>query len=344
MKTIAAVLEKQNEPLVIRELEIPSLREGQVLVRMAYSGICQSQLNEIRGYKGPDPYLPHTLGHEGSGVVVDVGSKVTKVKPGNHVVLSWIKGTGLEARGTKYFDGSREVNSGPISTFLSHAVVSENRVIPIPESMPLREAALLGCAIPTGAGVIFNEMKVQKGQSIALFGLGGIGLSALIAASHVGADPIIAVDIHEDKLLLAKEFGATHLINSSKSNFYEEVMQITKSGGVDFSLEAAGRKEVVEAAYSVVKPFGGICMIAGNLPQGQKIEIDPLDLIKGKKIVGTWGGGGDIDQDVNRYSKFFIQKAFPLTRLITHEVALAEINDLCEALKMGQMGRGLIKF
>ena len=344
MKTLAAILVRQNAPLQIWELEIPVLREGQVLVQMAYSGLCQSQLNEIRGYKGVDPYLPHTIGHEGSGVVLDVGPNVTKTKIGDHVVLSWIKGIGLDAGGTKYLDEDREINSGPISTFLSHAVISENRTIPIPSSMPLREAALLGCAIPTGAGVVFNEMKVKKGQSVALFGLGGIGLSALIAASHAKAYPIIAVDVNEEKLAMAKEFGATHLINASLCNPFQDIMQITASKGVDFSLEAAGRKEVVEAAYSVVKASGGLCVVAGNVPQGQKIEIDPFDLIRGKRIVGTWGGGADIDRDVKAYVQMFSENRLTLSRLITHEVPISEINELCSAMSAGIVGRGMVRF
>lgn len=344
MKTTAAILEKLNEPLFIKELEIPPLKRGQVLVKMAYSGICQSQLNEMRGYKGPDRFLPHTLGHEGSGTVLDIGPDVTKVQQGDPVVLSWIKGSGIEAGGSHYVDQMRTINSGPISTFLSYAVISENRVIPIAPAMPLREAALLGCAIPTGAGVVLHEMRAQKGQSMALFGLGGIGLSALMAAAHIGAEPIIAVDIAKDKLDRAKEFGATHLVDASKSNPFDEIMEITQAKGVDFSLEAAGRKDVIESAYSVLKAPGGLCIVAGNVPLGQKIAIDPFDLIKGKRIVGTWGGGGLIEQDVKTYSDLFMNKSFPLSRLITREVPLVEINALCDAMIRGHVGRGMVQF
>lgn len=344
MKTKAAILEKQNEPLVIRDLDIPPLREGQILVQMAYSGFCQSQLNEIRGYKGHDPYLPHTLGHEGSGTVLDIGSKVTKVRIGDHAVFSWIKGSGMEAGGTKYLDADRQINSGPISTFLTHAVISENRVIPIPKSMPLREASLFGCAMPTGAGVVFHKMKIEAGQSIAVFGLGGIGLTALIAAVCAKASPIVAIDVNGDKLKLAQKFGATHIIDASRTTVLEEIMNITNSKGVDFSLEAAGLKGVMETAYAAVKAPGGLCVVAGNLPHTQKIEIDPFDLIKGKKIEGTWGGGGNIDHDVSLYTQLFLQKTLPLSQLITHEFPLTEINELCDLLKRGQTGRGLIKF
>jgi S-(hydroxymethyl)glutathione dehydrogenase/alcohol dehydrogenase len=259
-------------------------------------------------------------------------------------VLTWIKGAGIDAGGTKYIDGDRWVNSGAVSTFLTHAVISENRLIPIPFTMPLREAALLGCAMPTGAGVVFHEMKLQEGKSIALFGLGGIGLSALIAAFHAKAGPIIAIDVRDEQLQMAKEFGATHVINATHNDPLQEIMKITSSKGVDFSLEAAGRKEVMEMAYSALKAPGGMCIVAGNLPRGQKIEIDPFDLIQGKRIFGTWGGGGDIDRDVETYVRLFAQSKLPLARLITHEVELSQINELCAAMQAGNVGRGMIKF
>ncbi len=163
MKTKAAVLVNLPSLLEIWEFDSSSLKAGQVLVEMAYSGICHSQLNEIIGLKGEDHFLPHTLGHEGSGVVSEIGRGVSKVKPGDHVVLSWIKGEGQNAPGCQYQSACGEVNSGAISTFLTHAVISENRLVAIPKQMPLREAALLGCAIPTGAGVVRNEMKLQAG-------------------------------------------------------------------------------------------------------------------------------------------------------------------------------------
>src|ERR1700733_5747059 len=152
MKTEAAILSKLNTPLEIWEIEIPRLLPGQVLVKMAYSGLCHSQLNEIKGLKGEDKFLPHTLGHEGSGIVESIGANVTKVKSGDPVVLTWLKGSGAEVLGTQYLSKHGTVNSGPISTFLSYAIISENRVVQIQRHMPLKEAALLGCAIPTGAG------------------------------------------------------------------------------------------------------------------------------------------------------------------------------------------------
>ena len=344
MKTLAAILEKQGEPLTIKELQIPPLERGQVLVQIAYSGLCHSQLNEMSGAKGPDPYLPHTLGHEGSGIVCDVGPDVTKVSVGDQVVLSWMKGAGIEAKGAKYQDGDRQINSGAISTFLRHAIISENRMIPIPASMPLKEAALLGCAVPTGAGAVFYEMKLERGASLAIFGLGGVGLSALIAAHYSGAHPIFAVDIHEEKLQMAGRLGATHLINAAHANPVQEILQATKGEGVDFSMEAAGKRQAMQGAYESVKPSNGVCVLAGNLHKGEKMEIDPFDLIRGKRILGTAGGKSKIDQDVQQYVRLFSESRFPISHLITDEVELFQINELCHKMRLGMIGRGLIRF
>ena len=343
MKTIAAVLVQLNQPLEIMELEIPLLKKGQVLVQLAYSGLCHSQINEWKGIKGPDAYLPHTLGHEGSGIVLEVGEGVTKVKAGDHVVLSWIKGTGLDIPVTLYRMGEKIVNSGAISTFLEKAVISENRLIRIDPKIPLKEAALLGCAIPTGAGVIFNDMQVKEGQSISVFGVGGIGSSALLAASHAKAYPIVAIDVHDEKLSLAKQLGASHTIHAGKENVLEKLVEISNGKGFDFSFESAGRREVMEIAFECIKA-GGCCVLAGNLPKGEKIQIDPFELIKGKKIMGTWGGGVQIDRDIPRFADIFFQDQKTLQMLISHEVCLPEINQLMSALGKGQVARGLISF
>jgi len=344
LKTIAAVLTQLNAPLEIRELEIPLLKRGQVLVQIAYSGLCHTQLNEWKGLKGADRYLPHTLGHEGSGVVLDVGEGVSKVRTGDHVVLSWLKGTGIDVPNAVYLSSEGAVNSGAISTFLRTAVISENRLIPIDKTIPLKEAALLGCAIPTGAGVVVNQMRIKKGESLAVFGVGGIGLSAILAAKYLGAYPIIAIDIHEEKLKKAKTFGATHTINSIEEDFLTKIQEITEQKGVDFSFESAGKIQTMQSAFEVVKAPGGTCILAGNLPLGEKIQIDPFDLIRGKKIIGTWGGGGEIDQDIPRFAQWFIQEDNQLQKMISHEMPLEDVNELMQCLQKGQVHRGLITF
>lgn len=344
MKSLAAILEEINKPLKIMEIDVPELKPGQVLVKIAYTGLCHSQLNEIQGKKGEDKFLPHTLGHEASGVVEAVGDKVTKVKVGDHVVASWIKGSGCNEPAAHYLYGKQVINSGAISTFMSHAIISENRIIPIAKDIPLRLAALLGCALPTGMGIILNTLKFQPGSSIAIFGLGGIGMSALIGAKLMYASQIIAVDVVEDKLKLAKELGATHTINSSAVNTIEEILKLTAKQGVDYAVEAAGHKTAMETAFKSVKNGGGTCVIAGNLKLDQTIEINPFDLILGKKIIGTWGGESQIDKDISLYSNFLKNAQLNLDPLISHEFNLSEINQAVDLLKAGKSMRCLIKF
>ncbi len=344
MKTTAAVLTEINRPLQIEELTIPPLKKGQVLVEVAYSGICHSQLNEIQGLKGEDKYLPHALGHEGSGIVLDIGPDVTKVKHGDHVVLTWIKGSGHDVSSTQYSrkDGSI-VNSGAISTFMTHAVISENRLVPIAKEMPLKEAALLGCAIPTGTGIVLNTAHVQPGQSMAIFGCGGIGLSAIIAATMVGAAVIIAVDIREQKLTQAKEIGATHVIDASRQALLEAIQTITGGKGVDFAIEAAGKRETMETAFKSVKDKGGLCILAGNLPVGHYISIDPFDLIKGKRIMGTWGGESDPDRDIQLYVSMYLEKKLNLHLIPVSLFGLSQINLAVKSLEDGNIGRAIIE-
>lgn len=336
MKTLAAVLEQTGAPLRIKSLTVPSLKPGQVLVKIAYSGLCHSQLNEISGKKGPDKFLPHTLGHEGSGIVEEIGPNVTKVKKGDHVVLSWISGEGQNIGSTHYLDGEKLINSGAISTFLSYAAISENRLIPISKEIPLKEAALLGCALPTGMGVVLNTLAPSPCESLAVFGVGGIGMSAIIAAKLSHADPLIAVDICQEKLELAKKLGATHTLLSSDTNFEETLLEITQGKGLDYSIEATGIKQIMELAFKSVRTKGGLCVITGNLPKGQTLEIDPFDLILGKKIIGTWGGETQIERDIKKYLRLYEKKAFDLSPLITHEFDLKDINCAIKQLTDSQ--------
>lgn len=341
MKTRAAILCAIGSPLEIWELELPKLAKGQILVEVAYSGICRTQLNEIKGLKGPDPYVPHTLGHEGAGIVREIGEGVTKVVPGDHVVLSWIKGSGIDAGGSKYSSKNGLVNSGPISTFLRYAIISENRTIPIPKELPLRDAALLGCAIPTGAGIVFNQLQLKRNSSCAIFGVGGIGLSAILAAKFLGANHIIAVDVNEEKLSQAKALGATHLINTQLENPTAKIKEITNGKGAEGVLECVGRAEAMEMAFQSTSTEG-LCVIAGNLPKGQKIQIDPFELICGKKIIGSWGGASKIDEDIPRYTKMVLDKSIKIGNLITHETPLDQINTAFQLLEEGKVGRAIV--
>jgi S-(hydroxymethyl)glutathione dehydrogenase/alcohol dehydrogenase len=342
MRTEAAVLTELNRPLAQQRLRVPELRPGQVLVEVAYSGVCHSQLLEVRGARGPDRFLPHTLGHEGSGTVLAVGAGVVKVRPGDRVVLTWIKGAGADVPSAAYDGEGALVNSGAISTFLRHAVVSENRVVALPPDMPLREAALLGCAVPTGAGVVLNTAQVRPGSSLAVFGVGGIGLSAVLVGRLCEASPLIAIDVVERKLAEARRLGATHVVDARHIEPLAAILELTGGRGVDCAIEAAGRRQTMETAFRSVRDQGGLCILAGNLRHGEQIAVNPYDLIRGKRIAGTWGGETHPDRDIPRYAGWFLEGRLPLGELISREYRLEEVNDALADLEQGQVARALI--
>jgi len=340
MNATAAVLTKLNHPLVIRELELPSLLRGQVLVKVLYSGVCRSQLMEIKGGRGEDPWIPHLLGHEGSGVVVSVGDGITKVSPGDGVILGWIKGVGLEAPGAIYTSEGQKINSGKVTTFSNYTIVSENRLVKKPTELPFDVAVLFGCALPTGAGMVINELKPTSSDSIALIGLGGIGLSALIALKALGLQKIIAIDISEKKLGLAKSLGADHIINPNKDNLRKNIFALTGQG-VDFCIESGGQISTIELGFSIIKKTGKL-LFASHPPNGELIKISPHELIGGKKISGSWGGATAPDRDIPSMFTLFDNAKIPLNALLTKRYTLQSINLALNDLENGKVFRPLI--
>jgi S-(hydroxymethyl)glutathione dehydrogenase/alcohol dehydrogenase len=340
----AAVLYETGKPLIVEDgIEIPVLQSGQVLVKVAYSGICRSQLMEVRGKRGEDDYLPHLLGHEASGWVVEAGVGVTKVKPGDKVVLTWIKGKGIDCKGAKYKLGDTTINSGAVTTFSDYTIVSENRCVVLDEDIPMDLAALLGCAVPTGAGIVFNTLRPDKDTSIAVFGVGGIGLSVILGAKVHECRQIIAVDINSKKLEMAREFGATDIINCKIEDPVKRIHQITDGQGADYSVEAAGRAEVIQSAFQSIKYNGGLCVIAGHPDCKERIQLDPFDLIRGKKIEGSWGGECKPDRDIAKYVKYYKNGKFPLEKMISQVYSLEEINQAFSELENGRAHRILIR-
>ena len=340
--TPAAVLYECGKSLTVESLEIPELLTGQVLVQIAYSGVCQTQILEARGLKGPDQFLPHTLGHEAGGTVLAVGPGVELVSPQDHVVLSWIKGPGKNAPGPVYRNAAgNRVNAGPVATFSQFAVVSENRCTRIAKEVPLHIAALLGCAVPTGAGIVTRQLDAKANDSIAIFGAGGIGLSAILMASLRGCSPIIAIDVADDKLEFAKKFGATHTFNAVSTAVSDEIQELVP-GGVQFAIESSGSASAMELAFQSVKDGGGKAVLAGNLAAGQSILIDPFKLILGREIVGSVGGGTIPEIDLPRYAELFLEGKLPLDRLCGKTFPLSQINEALEALEKGTLGRVLM--
>jgi len=342
MKTTAAILVELGKPLELADIDIPALKPGQCLIEVAFSGVCHTQVGEARGHRGEDKFLPHCLGHEGSGYVREVGPGVTRVKPGDAVILSWIKASGMDVPGTVYEWNGRKVNAGGITTFSNFSVIAENRLTVIPEGLSLRHAALIGCAVPTGAGVVFNTAQPRPGQSVVVFGVGGIGNCAVAAASVSGCVPVIAVDINPDKLALAKKFGATHTIDSKQSDAVAEIQKLVK-GGVDFAIEATGVPAVMRQALACVRQQGGTAVVIGNARFGDKLELDPRELNMGKRLLGTWGGDNVPDRDYPRYARLMASGKLDLEPLLGKSYSLAEVNAALDDLEHGRAARPLIQ-
>jgi len=340
----AAILVEQRKPLVIDVIELPaSLEIGQVLVQIHYSGICGSQLGEIDGTKGPDVYLPHLLGHEASGTVLAIGPGVKQVKADDLVVLHWRKGLGIEGDPPQYLWNGEKLNAGWIATFNEYAIVSENRVTAIPRDSDLEVAALFGCAVTTGFGVIENNAQVRIGESVVVFGAGGVGLNMVQAASLVSAYPIIAVDLYEGRLALAKEMGATHLINSSKVDAEKVIQDIIQNKGLDCFIDNTGNPKIIELGYRITKLQGRVILV-GVPPKDNDTTIYSLPLHFGKRIIGSHGGEAIPNIDIPRYLNFYRSGGMRLKEIISKIYSLEDINHAVEDMKSGKLsGRALVR-
>lgn len=341
MKTQAAILVETGKPLVVVDMEVPPVKRGQVLVKIAYSGACGTQVMEWRGDKGEDKWLPHCLGHEGSGTVVEIGEDVTKVKVGDEVVLSWIKGEGIEAGGAVYEWDGKKVNAGGVTTFQRHAVVSENRLTLVPEGLPLDVAILLGCAAPTGMGAVFNVLQIKPGQSVAVFGAGGIGLNACMAAAFGGAEVVIAVDPNPDRRALARQYGATHAIDPTDGDPIAAIKAIV-AAGVDLAVEATGLPPVMEQAINATRQQGGRAVVIGNAKYGAELKLNPGVFNQGKSLMGTWGGDSVPDRDYPKFGGMLASGRFDLRKLLSRPYSLAEADQALQDLAAGRVGRPLI--
>jgi len=341
MKTTAAVLEQVGRPVVIAELDVPDLKPGQVLVEIALAGVCHTQWLECQGHRGQDPYLPHCLGHEGSGIVQQVGLGVTKCRLGDRVALSWIKGSGADVPGTVYGWNGRTVNAGAVTTFARHAVVSENRVTVLPAGFDFRDAALLGCAVATGVGAVLNTAGVRPGQSVAVFGTGGVGLCAVAGAQLAGAQPLVAIDVSPERLRVALELGASHVVLACEQNPVIALQKLC-SGGVDIAVEASGRPDVMRQALAAVRRQGGAAVVVGNARHGETIALDPRELNQGKRLLGTWGGDNEPDRDFPRYCRLIQSGRLNLSPLCSVPFRLNEVNEALAALEQRQVARPMI--
>ena len=342
MKTSAAILVEQRQPLLIDEVELPALGYGQVLVQVKVSRICGSQLGEIEGVKGPDKYLPHLLGHEGGGIVVDTGPEVSHVKPGDHVVLHWRPGAGIQAAPSQYRLGSQTVNAGNITTFQNLTVVSENRVTRIPTDTDFEIAALLADTLTTGFGAVTRDARLTIGEAVVVIGVGGIGLGTVLGAHLAGAHPVIAVDIHDHKLAKAREFGATHTINTRRENLADSVQRIL-AGPADAVFDVTGNAAVIEQAWKFTGPKGRLVLV-GVMRHDQQFSLNTLPLHHGKVLTGTEGGSSRPHLDIPRYLRMIRDCRFDPRGMISHRCRLNEVNHAIAAMRAGEAIHTMIHF
>jgi S-(hydroxymethyl)glutathione dehydrogenase/alcohol dehydrogenase len=363
MKTRAAVLYEQNQPFVIEEVELEPPGPGEVLVEMAGGGICHSDWSVVEGIIPKE--LPMILGHEGSARVLEVGAGVRLVQPGDPVILSWIPDCGHcrfcmtgrsnlcdgrqpYADGTlgngiiRFSRGGRPVRHfNGVSSFAQHAVVPERGAIPIDPRIPLDKAALIGCAVSTGVGAVLFTAKVQPGETVAVFGAGGVGLNAIQGAAIVNAGRIIAVDVNASKLQIARQFGATDTVDAREADPVQAILELT-NGGVDYAFEAIGRPETIRQAFESLAK-GGTAVAIGIAPKQALISIPPQNLVYGeRRLVGSFYGSARPRTDFQRFGELYLAGKLKLDQLITREWRLDQINEAFAALNAGEVARGII--
>ena len=357
----AAVLHAVGQPMTIEDVAITKPGPREVLIRTSVAGICHSDLHFSDG-SYPHP-LPCVLGHESAGVVEAVGSDVTYVKPGDHVVtcLSVFCGhceqcitghpsicsnptvklyPGVARRLSWHGDVMHQFLN--LSSFAEQMLVHEHALVKIRDDMPLDRAALIGCGVLTGVCSVFHTAKVEPGSKVAVVGCGGVGLAAVNGAALAGAGRIIAIDTLESKLELAKQMGATDVVNAKDGDVVKRVRELT-GGGVNYSFECLGAKQTAEQSFSMLAP-GGAATIIGMIPVGTKIELHGVDFLAERKIQGSMMGSNRFRVDMPRLIEFYMQGKLHLDHLISGHIKLGQINDGFAALRSGAAVRNVIHF
>jgi len=360
----AAVLYEVNKLLSVEDIQLDEPQGQEVLVRLVGSGVCHSDLHCIKGDM-PQP-LPIVMGHEGAGVVEKVGPGVTMLQPGDHVVLMVSFSCGkcrycVEGRPTMCVGnmdtlamaslpgGVKRLRKGDqelghfmgIASFAEYAVVNERQAVKVRDDAPLEIICLLGCGVSTGIGAAINTAGVRPGESIAVYGCGGVGLSAVMGAKLAGAGKTIAIDTLDKKLEMARNLGADYVINASKEDPQSKVMEIT-GGGADYAIECIGNVDVMATAMGSIHG-GGKCVIMGSAPIGNMLSIAPYEFLLGKTITGGVQGSIRPFIDIPRFVDLFMDGKLPIDRLITKTYSLDEVNEAFEALEKGKVMRSVIK-
>jgi len=363
MKIRAAVTFEPSSEFKIEQVELSDPQDNEVLVRIAAVGICHTDL-AARDQHLPIP-LPSVLGHEGSGVVEKVGARVTKVKPGDHVAISWMSCggcpscqsgqdpychnfLGLNFGGARP-DGTTTLNQGDTvihgnffgqSTFAEYALADECNVVKVPEDVPLEILGPMGCGIQTGAGAVINALEARPGTSIAIFGVGPVGMSAVLAAVVCGCTTIIAVDLSPERLKIAKELGATHTINPDEADPVQNIMDIT-GGGPNYSLECVGNPAVFRQAVDVL-PLLGVCGLCGVVPPGTEVILNMDLIMNGRTVRGIIEGDAIPDLFIPQLIELYRKGRFPFDRMITF-YPFEEINKAVEDMEKGLVIKPVLK-
>jgi len=373
MKIQAALLERmglpqpysQSQPLKIVQLDLDAPGTGEVLLKIRAAGLCHSDLSVIDGNR-PRP-MPMVLGHEGAGVVLAVGSGVKGLKVGDHVVTSFVPSCGhcypctherpalcdkaLKANvaGTLLM-GERRLHSESwvnhhlgVSSYADHAVVAAESCVRIEKSLPFDIAAIFGCAVVTGVGAVVNTAKVQKGQSVAVIGLGGVGLAAILGAKRAGALPLIAIDLSDSKLAMAKSLGATHTFNASQPDCVEQIRKLT-NGGVAHAFEMAGSAKALELAWQITGR-GGKTVTAGLPHPDARISISPVQLVVEERTLhGSYLGSCVPARDIPLYIEWYRRGELPVDKLLSERIRLTDINAAFDRLATGKSIRQVVEF
>jgi S-(hydroxymethyl)glutathione dehydrogenase/alcohol dehydrogenase len=344
-----------EELRLVEDLEVRSPRPGEVNVKIVNAGVCHSDVSVIDGTI-PFP-TPLVLGHEGAGVVTEVGSAVTSVTPGDHVVLSTLGQCGacpscdagqptmckstFGARDTPFsLNGEPYYNFANISAFSENVVVRANQAIRIPDEIPLTAASLIGCGVLTGSGAVFNRAKVKPGESVAVIGVGGIGLNVIQAAAIAGANPIIAIDTNSEKGDLAMEFGATDFIDATDVDTNQEIRKI-RAEGVSYVFECVGSKALIEASIGYLD-WGGTLVILGVPPLGSTVEFMTVAAYLDVTIMGCRYGTSRPQTDVKRICELYKAGKFKLDELVSRVYPMEEIHTLLEDMHEGRLARGVL--
>ena len=359
----AAVLYEVNEPLVIEEISAKKPGPREVLIKTAYAGLCHSDLHFMEGLY-PHP-LPAVLGHESAGVVEQVGSEVTHVVPGDHVItcLSVFCGTCemcTDGRPSLCIDTDVKMPPGVarrlewekeqqlhsflnLSSYAEQMLVHENAIVKIRKDMPLDKAALIGCGVITGFGAAVNTAAVKFGENVAVIGCGGVGMAAVQGAAIAGAGRVIAVDTNPVKLQLATKLGATDVVDASRVDPIEAVKDLTGGAGVHHAIECLGMKVTAEQAFKMLA-IGGTATVVGMVPLGENVEVHGFDLLRGKKLQGSSMGSNRFRTDMPRIVDAYMAGRLQLDDWVSDVISLDQINEGFDNMKAGKVVRSVIKF